>query len=37
MRRTHEQKGGIPWLLVIIGTIIFFPIAVIWELTKNYK
>lgn len=27
----------IPWPIVIIGSIIFFPIAVILALTKNYK
>ena len=31
------HRSHIPWPIMIIGSIIFFPIAVILALTKNYK
>ena len=32
-----SQKKGLLWPIIIIGTILYFPIAVILELTKKYK
>ncbi len=34
---TGFRKKGLLWPIIIIGSILYFPIAVVFELTKRYK